>query len=185
MRAQCHKKFAVLPHRRDAAKYCSHACYGQARIGSHIGHEHTGATKVCVACGKEFYIINCLKDQRRFCSDECCRRSATRIYPSAAARRSASSKRKRARNSLKNRQYLLEYLLNHPCVDCGEQDPVVLEFDHVTGDKQGCIAKLCRQKTTPTILREMKKCVVRCANCHRRRHSKERGFFRELQKENP
>src|SRR3954452_22942719 len=31
--------------------------------------------------------------------------------------------------------YLIDFFREHPCVDCGEADPLVLEFDHL-GDKE-------------------------------------------------
>jgi hypothetical protein len=43
------------------------------------------------------------------------------------AREAARSKS----NRIANRPKLREYLLTHPCVDCGEADIVLLEFDHV------------------------------------------------------
>jgi hypothetical protein len=35
-----------------------------------------------------------------------------------------------------------DFLIQHPCVDCGEPDPVVLDFDHVGDDKTANISYL-------------------------------------------
>jgi L-lysine 2,3-aminomutase len=61
-----------------------------------------------------------------------------------------------------------QYLLEHPCVDCGNDDPVVLEFDHLR-DKTYDISRLMSGWPWSTILAEIEKCEVVCANCHRRR----------------
>ncbi len=41
-----------------------------------------------------------------------------------------------------NRKKLIEYLACHPCVDCGQQDVHVLDFDHVRGEKSEHIARM-------------------------------------------
>ncbi len=78
------------------------------------------------------------------------------------------------RNSLlrkKLNNYLLQYLLSHPCVDCGINDPTLLEFDHKgTIPKFKAVSQLVRaQFSIEKIRREIDKCEVRCANCHRRK----------------
>jgi len=72
---------------------------------------------------------------------------------------------------------MLDYLKNHPCIDCGETHPATLEFDHVTGTKTANITTMLTTRIWPTILKEIEKCVVRCANCHAKKTAKERGYY--------
>jgi hypothetical protein len=66
-----------------------------------------------------------------------------------------------------NRLCAIAYLRTHPCVDCGEMDIVVLQFDHLR-DKKVDVARMINSGSTwEAIEREIGKCEVRCANCHR------------------
>ncbi|GGI48053.1 hypothetical protein BCL57_002884 [Agromyces flavus] len=61
-----------------------------------------------------------------------------------------------------------EYLLSHPCVDCGEGDIRVLDFDHRQGeDKSAEVMKLAKAAYSwQRVADEIAKCDVRCRNCH-------------------
>ncbi len=70
--------------------------------------------------------------------------------------------------------FLDAYRATHPCVDCGEADPIVLEFDHVRGSKREEVTRMInRGLALSTIQAEIEKCDVRCANCHRRKTTRE------------
>ena len=86
--------------------------------------------------------------------------------------------RKRAL-TLERTGFLLEYFAEHPCADCGETDPVVLEFDHLR-DKAFTIGSCLPYRNWASILEEIKKCEVTCANCHRRRTARRIGTVRLL-----
>lgn len=78
----------------------------------------------------------------------------------------------------RNNEYLLQYLLKHPCIDCGETDPIVLEFDH-RDDKSDNVANMVfRRLGIERLQREIDKCDIRCANCHRRKSHIFRGTYR-------
>jgi hypothetical protein len=74
---------------------------------------------------------------------------------------------------------LMEYLHEHPC-PCGEADPVVLEFHHTDPKiKEATVSGLLRLlRPWPLILREIEKCEVLCANCHKRRTAAHQGWRR-------
>jgi len=79
---------------------------------------------------------------------------------------SAESKRKRQAVA---KPFVRNHLRTHPCVDCGESDPIVLEFDHI-GTKRADVPLLAAGGASLQLLRdEIEQCEVVCVNCHRRR----------------
>ena len=89
----------------------------------------------------------------------------------------AQIRRRKKKTRAENQGRILEYLLTHPCVDCGESDPVVLQFDHLR-DKRMHLARMIRNCTWTEITEEIEKCEVRCANCHTRRTMREARSWR-------
>jgi len=80
---------------------------------------------------------------------------------------------------LANRALLREYLRAHPCVECGETDIVVLDFDHRDpAAKTQSVTWIAARKPWRRVLDEIAKCDVRCANCHRRRTAQQFGWRR-------
>lgn len=74
---------------------------------------------------------------------------------------------------------LWAYLEAHPCVDCGEGNPVVLDFDHIDPDtKDASVSRLMSNGASwKRIEAEIAKCDVRCRNCHAIRTAKQLGWY--------
>lgn len=111
----------------------------------------------CRACVKEI-------DQTRY------------INLSDQARTDFKEKTKSAVIDVKTK--LFNYLSEHPCVDCGQANPIVLDFDHVDATtKTATISYLSKKWSWNSLLTEIAKCVVRCANCHRIRTAKQFNYY--------
>jgi hypothetical protein len=92
--------------------------------------------------------------------------------------KSSVVRRFRIAANARNQQLILEHLASAVCIDCGERDPLVLQFDHLER-KADHVSWLVGSGCSPVRLRrELTKCVVRCANCHRRRTAQQQGWFR-------
>lgn len=74
------------------------------------------------------------------------------------------------------RQVILETLKGKFCIDCGETDPIVLEFDH-RGNKEYNVASMV-SFSPQRMQKEIDKCDVRCANCHRKKTARDFGFYK-------
>ena len=141
-------------------------------------------TKVCNKCLQEkpleeFPFKSKLRGTRQTVCKRCTAERSNRWY---YANRDTHIKNVRMNTiEYKNEvsQYVWNYFATHPCVDCGETDPVVLEFDHVHGQKLAAISTMIsRGFSLEQIKEEIEKCEVRCSNCHRRKIAKDRGWFR-------
>tara|TARA_Y100000310_G_scaffold334517_1_gene414500 strand:+ start:154 stop:480 length:327 start_codon:yes stop_codon:yes gene_type:complete len=87
-------------------------------------------------------------------------------------------KDRNAKSKKRNRALYIKFLKGKTCVDCSENDPIVLEFDHIKGIKKKCVSRMIREGYgEETIRKEFDKCEIRCANCHRRKTAKEQGWL--------
>jgi len=70
---------------------------------------------------------------------------------------------------IRNRAFVLEYRLAHPCIKCNERDPYCLDFHHIHG-KDIDIRRATCDCGLKRLQEEIAKCIVLCANCHRKEH---------------
>ena len=83
------------------------------------------------------------------------------------------------------RNFLYTYRITNGCVECGEKDPRTLEFDHLR-DKKFNLGKahMIKGLTLKEVKAEVRKCVVRCSNCHKRKTHKEQQTWLNAMYEN-
>jgi orotate phosphoribosyltransferase-like protein len=106
-----------------------------------------------------------------------CSKSIVSYYSSEKQQENARIARKeyndtkkdnRKKGVIRNRQYVNDFLKDKSCVDCGNSDIRVLEFDHVRGIKVGHISSAIKNAWNLNKLKaEIDKCEIKCCNCHR------------------
>lgn len=136
--------------------------------------------KQCVRCGKnktldQFLQRNRSKGKRHSYCKECNKQALKKHYQN----NKEYYKRRNLKRKKANRVKVLTYLETHPCVMCGESDPIVLDFDHIKPEtKEWTMARLIAEgHAWERLEKEIDKCQVLCANCHRRKTAKEQGWY--------
>lgn len=79
----------------------------------------------------------------------------------------------------KAHSFVLKYLRDHPCVDCGCTDVSVLVFDHLRDKKKILSYFIKLGYCIETIKEEISKCEVRCSNCHAKKNSIEQNWYKK------
>ena len=129
------------------------------------------ATKRCCTCHQlrpltDFNVPAAARDglQSR------CRDGSRQWYVANRDTHRAEVRRRSAAIKREYKRRIGEHLQANPCVDCGEDDVRVLDFDHLdAAEKRTEVAKLVNAGGRwSDIELEIAKCAVRCANCHRR-----------------
>lgn len=107
-------------------------------------------------------------DGRQEVCRDCNRASSRRYYSTNREHHIAVTRRRTDAQRARSIALITEYLLAHPCTDCGNSDLRVLDFDHRPGThKRETVMKLVRDGfSTRTVIEEISKCDVRCRNCH-------------------
>src|ERR1043165_324318 len=143
-------------------------------------------TKRCPTCATEKSAADFGKDTARpdGLQSQCrlCKRVAQRKwYLANKARHVANVARHRRAAEAEIIKRIIAYLRQHPCVDCGEIEPILLEFDHVRGEKVNSVCNLIRRGTSwDKIYIEIQKCELRCCRCHRLKTAKQFGYRKML-----
>ena len=89
-------------------------------------------------------------------------------------------KQKRMADSIKstkqirsrNKKFLTEYKSTLSCLVCGEKESCCLDFHHKDDNKSINVANMVGNGySIDRIIKEISKCYVVCANCHRKIHN--------------
>ena len=142
------------------------------------------AFRVCSRCRvamalSEFPVKNAAKGWYGSYCRPCCRDYGREHYRKNVATYVARAGAHAAIERSRNRLFVADYLLTHPCIACGESDPIVLEFDHrESGAKNDEVSRLVRTSGLGAVQAEIEKCDVRCGNCHRIRTTGQFGSYR-------
>ena len=92
-----------------------------------------------------------------------------------------NNKQKYIEKSKKNKDLykkeFYDWLSQHSCLDCGINDFRVLEFDHL-GDKNFTIGHKIGVMKLSSLMEEINKCDIVCANCHKIRTASRGDWFK-------
>lgn len=85
-----------------------------------------------------------------------------------------SSKKRISDRKKERRQEWRAFKSTLKCVNCGEDHPATFDFHHIIKHPDNRkVHKLLRGQNYKEARKEIKKCIVLCANCHRKVHYEE------------
>ena len=120
-------------------------------------------TKICSKCGRELPLER-FETGRNQCRD--CRNSRRNEL-----RKANPEKHREEVNKRQQEQTEWLYSLKNQCLICGESESVCLDFHHKDPSEKDFTIGKHRNMSKDRLLKEIKKCVCVCSNCHRKIHA--------------
>lgn len=139
-------------------------------------------TKICYRCKepillKLFSKNKAAKDGLQRQCKKCHSELSKKYYNGNKAKHVALVKINSAKYAEVNQKWIVSFLKEHSCAGCGETDIIVLDFDHLK-DKSRNISQMVNKFSLQSLQREVSKCQVLCANCHRRKTAKDQDWYK-------
>lgn len=136
--------------------------------------------KYCGTCKQEKELIEFNKNKSKkdglnsICR-ECSKKRSKKYYSENIKKHKKVVLERRNDLKSKNRLKYFQLLLESKCVDCENTNPLVLDFDHRNHlEKEYAVCKMITEGYSwGKIEKEIGKCDIRCANCHRIRTAKQ------------
>lgn len=154
----------------------------EARVGvlefDHVRPPKTANISDLVATGASAARVEAELEKCEVVCVNCHRRRTERRRASARGARAqpAASPARRPRD--RNQAFVDSVLERSRCVDCGEEDSAVLEFDHVGSKRFAISDAVGGERALAELEAEIARCEIRCANCHRLRTAERGRHFR-------
>jgi len=109
----------------------------------------------------------------RFSSDKPSKKQPRQIIDKRYYEKNKNEIYKRKRERINSRREELKKLLGGKCKVCGYNKCLsALEFHHNSGKKEAHVSRLIMDFSKQKSLKEIEKCILLCANCHRELHNK-------------
>lgn len=134
--------------------------------------------RTCNTCAKAYEDFG----QRAAICRPCKREYDRKFHAKRTAEQKARKLSLQRQRQIENRQFMYDYLSEHPCELCGESDPVVLEFDHIDQTTKTKAVSIMTYNSLEKIKEEILKCRVLCANCHKRHTAVQLGWYKDIKR---
>lgn len=142
---------------------------------------------VCIKCGNDlpeelFHFKDKIKGTRKTICKECTKNYRKGYYNENRVAAIAYSLETNKERVLRNQQFVWDYLKNNPCIECGEKDPIVLQFHHLdeTTKFKDVSTLILEKYGIETIKKEIEKCQVLCSHCHIRKTAAQFGWYKNI-----